>query len=210
MTDKRRPARPLTLRLGAPPEEWRLPPRRLTRGNIGKALATYRRHVEELSLGPAAGLRGLDLLLALKRKKVGGWPYGKDLTWSETANRIMSDLVILYGVRFLLRDHIFPFREYTVQYGIENEQGYDVRAGRGRLTLKGEAFNVAESFFQNKKSSSLAKLRKPPKATCRLIMFNQDAVKPGYAPRPEKGEYFVLVNVQSGDGRIVPGPQPGI
>ena len=36
------------------------------------------------------------------------------------------------------------------------------------------------------------------------MMFNHDAVKRGYAPKPASNEYFVLVQVETGDSYMVP------
>ena len=55
--------------------------------------------------------------------------------------------------------------------------GYDITATAGSFSLVGEAFNVAPSFFQAKKSSMVKKLRAQQNADYRLVIFNADAVK---------------------------------
>jgi hypothetical protein len=123
----------------------------------------------------------------------------------EAANRIMTDLVILNGVNRLLLDEVFPFDRYTVEYGNTDENGFDIRATKDGMTLLGEAFNVAPSFFQGEKTSMLKKLRGPQAtANFKIIMFNHDAVPPTYVPEIREGEFFVVVNIESGATRVVP------
>lgn len=150
------------------------------------------------------GKTGLDLLEALKREKLKAGPY-PGVTLFEAANRIMTDLVILHGVAWLLKQKILPFDSYTVEFGNEDKNGFDIKASANGKTLVGEAFNVAPSFFQIKKSSMLKKLRHNGKNTdYRIIMVNHDAVANGYEPKNEAGLYYVVVNVVSGKVRIVP------
>jgi len=79
----------------------------LSRENIDQTLVEYVTSIECLGESVAA-LRGVRLLEALKRDIVGIGPYPA-VTLFEAANRIMTDLVILYGVRWLLRNAVFPF-----------------------------------------------------------------------------------------------------
>src|SRR5579864_872215 len=123
--------------------------RSISKANAASLIATYLASVEEIknSLGD---YKVLNLFKVLKREALGAGPY-PHVTMFEAANRILSDLVILYGVKRLLDNNIFPFESYTVEYGNENQNGFDICAtGNGR-TLIGEAFNVAQSFFQTKK-----------------------------------------------------------
>jgi hypothetical protein len=115
----------------------------LTSGNIDRVLSSRTAQLEDLGR-PIVGLKGLDMLQALKRKEVGSGPY-PHVTLSEAANRIMSDLVILHGVKWLLDRRQFPFDKYEVELGIEDKNGFDVRARSGQHELVGEAFNVARS-----------------------------------------------------------------
>jgi hypothetical protein len=153
------------------------------------------------------GLNGLALIEELKRGKSGFGPYPK-VSLFESANRIMTDLVILHGVRWLLFKSNFDFKSYVVEYGNENNNGFDIRASGGGRTLIGEAFNVAPSFFQGKKAAMLKKLRIDEKADVKLIMFNHDAVAPGYVPNPPSGVHFLLVNISSGVCQMVPHELP--
>ena len=168
--------------------------RRLTRKNIDQVL---RRYVESASRVGAsvAGLRGLPLLDALKRTATRAGPYRK-VSIFEAANRIMSDLVILYGVRCLLRTNVFPFTLYRIDYGHHNKQAHDIMASARSRSLFGEAFNVAPTFFQTKKTATLKKLRKA-QADYKLVVFNHDAIDARYAPQPRKNEYFVVVNIKT-------------
>ena len=150
------------------------------------------------------GKTGVPLFMALKREKLIGGPY-PDVSLFEAANRIMSDLVILKGVADLLQSNIFPFTSYTVEFGNEDNNGFDIRASSGTISLVGEAFNVAPSFFQTKKGSALKKLRRDGiDATYRVLMFNDDAVSPSYSPKPEAGLHHILVGVESGLVQVKP------
>jgi hypothetical protein len=66
----------------------------------------------------------------LKREAVGAGRY-PNVTLFEAANRIMTDVVMLNGVRWLLKDEVFPFRAYTVEYGHGNEGAHDIEASEG-------------------------------------------------------------------------------
>lgn len=151
------------------------------------------------------GKKGIPLFIALKREKLIGGPY-PGVSLFEAANRIMSDLVILKGIAGLLKNNLLPFSSYTVEFGNENKNGFDIRASSGAVSLVGEAFNVAPSFFQTKKSSAIKKLRRDGiNATYRILMFNDDAVSPSYEPTPEAGLHHILVNIESGSVQVKPG-----
>lgn len=177
----------------------------LSKANIDRTLAEYVTSVE--SLGETISrLRGFRLFEALKRDVLGSGPYPK-VTLFEAANRIMTDLVILYGVRWLLKHEVFPFDTYSVEYGNDDTQGFDIRASSNRSTLIGEAFNVAPSFFQSKKSSMLKKLRQSTaRADFKIVMFNHDAVRTQYLPATAEGEFFVMVRVGTDEARVEPTP----
>ncbi|MBB1075788.1 hypothetical protein HUU62_15375 [Rhodoferax sp. 4810] len=164
-------------------------------------------HASLASIGESIqGKTGVSLFTALKREKLIGGPY-PGVSLFEAANRIMSDLVILGGVSGLLEGGLFPFTSYTVEFGNENKNGFDIRAASGKETLVGEAFNVAQSFFQIKKGSALKKLRRDGSdATYRILMFNDDAASPKYSPKPEAGFYHVFVGVESGKCQVRPDP----
>lgn len=152
------------------------------------------------------GLRGIALLTALKRDKLAHGPY-KNVTLFEAANRIMSDLVILRGVAALLQANAFAITQYRVEFGNEDNNGFDIRgtAPDGKLLI-GEAFNVAPSFFQVKKLKALTKMRqKGGDATFRLLLVNDDAVRIQYRPKPAAGVHYAFVNVESGELQITPG-----
>lgn len=164
-------------------------------------------HASLASIGESIqGKTGVALFTALKREKLVGGPY-PGVSLFEAANRIMSDLVILGGVSGLLKERLFPFTSYTVEFGNENKNGFDIRATSGNETLVGEAFNVAPSFFQIKKGSALKKLRRDGSdATYRILMFNDDAASQSYSPKPENGLHHVLVGVESGNVQVRPNP----
>src|SRR5260370_7551770 len=129
----------------------------LSAKNIDSQIEKYIRLIEDMG-SSIRDMRGLRLFEALKRDKVNTGPY-PHVSLFEAANRIMTDLVILYGVRWLLTNRAFPFTSYMVEFGHDNKNGFDVRSEENGRTLVGEAFNVAPSFFQGKKSSMLKKLR---------------------------------------------------
>jgi len=151
---------------------------KLNQTNIEKELADYLRSVNSIEL-PASQNDILMFMYSLKRKPLGSGPY-PDVSLFEASNRIFSDIVILFGVQRLLTNPVvgnvrLPFTEYEVGLGVEG--GNDLRAISGSHRLVGEAFNVATSFFQSKKSSMIRKLRTGEKADYRLIIFNADAVR---------------------------------
>lgn len=179
------------------------PIRKLTLDNIYKIRSDFETSLT--SLGESiAGKTGLQLLESLKREKVKTGPY-PNVTLFEAANRIMSDLVILYGVAGLLESKKFPFNEYIVEFGNEDKNGFDIRASSETATLVGEAFNVAPSFFQGKKRTALKKLReKGGQETFKIIMFNSDALPSGYMARHEPNTYQVSVQISSGSIVVEP------
>src|SRR5436190_8207746 len=132
-------------------------PARLTRLNIDSELQNYIGSMGTLG-SSIEGLRGVGLLTELKRGVAGSGPYST-VSLFEAANRIMTDLVILYGIRSLLQTRALPFDSYSVEFGHGNVQEHDLLARSGDLLLIGEAFNVAPSFFPVKKNAALRKLR---------------------------------------------------
>jgi len=183
---------------------WPPPAPELTRSNVSREVRRYAARVEALQLGPVAKKRGIDLLHALKREQVSGWPYPKKLTRSEAYNRIMTDLVILHGVRWLLANGPYPFRLYRVKYGNTGGRGFDVEANAGRRRLVGEAFNAAPSYYPKKRRDAIGKLSGPAAegATVRIILLNHDA-RP--APKAAFGLDLLSVNVRTGTCSFVRG-----
>jgi hypothetical protein len=176
---------------------------KLSASNIDPEIKAFTRSIEHLG-SSIRDMQGLRLLEALKRDKVSEGPY-PHVTLFEAANRIMTDLVILYGVRWLLKNNEFPFSCYEVEFGNENKNGFDIQAKENGRSLVGEVFNVAPSFFQGKKSSMLKKLRgKRNEADFTILMFNQDAIGKNYKPKQVEGEYFLFVDVGKGTAEIIP------
>ena len=170
----------------------------LTSANVGNLLKLFSAQIDQIGHS-IAGKTGLGLIETLKRERLGIGPY-PDVTLFEAANRIMSDLVILHGVAWLLKEQAFPFAEYTVEFGNEDKNGFDIMAKRGGKTLVGEAFNVAPSFFQGKKLSALKKLRKNgTSADYRVLLINHDAVRETYLAKGERDLFYLFVNVRSGE-----------
>jgi hypothetical protein len=177
--------------------------RDLNNQNIQKIISNYESSFADVG-GTIQGLRGKALIEALKRKRADTGPY-PHVSLFEAANRIMSDLVILHGVKCLLAENSFPFDSYRVELGHENNNDFDIVANNGAETLVGEAFNVALSFFPVKKSAALRKLRtKSQSPTYQILMFNHDAVRGSYRPKPKAGEYLVFVDIAQSVSRIHP------
>jgi hypothetical protein len=177
--------------------------RKLTKENIDLLLHTYIDEVEKIGAS-IEGKKGQALLENLKRAKVNAGPY-PEVTLFEAANRIMTDLVIYHGVKWLLENNVFPFFEYTVELGNEDNIGFDLIAANGKEKLVGEAFNVAPSFFQGKKSAMLKKLRNDgADANYKIIMVNHDAVPENYEPKNEVSVFYIIVNVWKSKAIVVP------
>ena len=177
--------------------------RKLNRENITSAIEEYESSIAEIG-GILSGLRGVELFQCLKRKQLGTGPY-PHVTLFEAANRIMTDLVILKGVKCLLESERFPFNEYVVEYGNEDSNDHDIQAEISGLLFHGEAFNVAPSFFQGKKTSMLKKLRSSERhADFKMIIANLDAVQENYSPKVTDGEFYLFVDILSNDYRLLP------
>lgn len=180
--------------------------RTFTSANIGAFIRRYRDSIRTIGQS-IEGLRGIPLLHAIKRTQLD-FGFKRPVTLFEASNRIMSDLVILYGVKAMLRDRArFPFAAYTVELGNEDRNGFDITAEQNGFRLVGEAFNVAESFFQGKKNHALRKLRsKGRSADYRVVIANNDSVDDGYRPNLQLNECFIFVNVATGRARVLTSP----
>jgi hypothetical protein len=178
----------------------------LNRQNIDSEIHEYEQSIQGIG-DTLSGLRGYSLFNCLKRTQVGSGPY-PHVTMFEAANRIMTDLVILKGVKWLLDKSTFPFDEYIVEYGNEDNNDHDITASKGGRQLSGEAFNVAPSFFQIKKYSMLKKLRgQENMPEYNIIVANLDAIKDSYSPKVREGEYYIFVDVRTGIGKLIPNVQ---
>jgi len=171
-------------------------PRNLNAANIDEAINDYLELLNQIPVSINAG-NVLELLSKIKRHKINNGPY-PHVTLFEAANRIMTDLTILYGVKDLLNGRLkdLKFDQYKVEFGNENHNDHDIMASNESEELIGEAFNVAETFFQVKKTSSLRKLRKSGgQAKILLLMYNSDAVKDLYKPEILHNEYYLPVKI---------------
>ena len=169
---------------------------KLNKNNIYNVIKKYLESISQI-IPSIISDNAINLFLKIKRENIGNGPY-PNVTYFEAANRIMSDLVILYGIKDLLEEKypqiIFP--EYSVEYGNDSKNEYDIMAKNGNKTLIGEAFNVSPAFFQGKKSVSLKKLRKcNSDNTVKIIMYNNDAVDINYEPEIIKNEYHIKVKI---------------
>jgi hypothetical protein len=168
----------------------------LSLNNIDSMIEKYKTSLNEMD-SIISGNNIIDFFYKIKRDSINKGPY-PDVTLFEAANRIMSDLVILFGIKKLLNEEYkaINFAEYHVEYGNSHDSPHDIIAENNDLKLIGEAFNVAPSFFQGKKSMSLAKLRKAKKEnTIIVLLYNADAVNKEYRPESMPNEYHIPVEI---------------
>ena len=134
-------------------------PRSLNKENINEAIEAYKVLLKDIPL-KIEETNLLALLTRLKRGEIGSGPW-KNVSIFEAANRIMTDLVILFGVKKII-DGEFPelkaFTHFDIELGNENKNDHDIISRANGKVLIGEAFNVAPSFFNVKKSKSVKKL----------------------------------------------------
>ena len=168
----------------------------LSLNNIDSMIEEYKKSLNEMD-SIISGNNIIDFFHVIKRNSIEKGPY-PNVTLFEAANRIMSDLVILFGIKKLLNGkyEAIEFTEYHVEYGNSHNSPYDIMAENNKFKLIGEAFNVAPSFFQGKKSMSLAKLRKAKKEnTIIVLLYNADAVNKEYRPESMPNEYHIPVEI---------------
>jgi hypothetical protein len=171
-------------------------PRELTKENIQAAIDDYLKVLKEVPLKIESD-NILGFLQKLKREKINAGPY-PDVSIFESANRIMTDMTILFGVKLLLNGEIpeISFDEYKVELGHGDSQDFDIEAENKDQKLVGEAFNVAETFFQPKKTKMLRKLRKQRNSSDQiLLMYNSEAVSETYRPKQKSNEFHLKVKV---------------
>lgn len=145
--------------------------------NIDAEIRKYLNLIDAIELPERQGTN-IEYMLSLKRGKIQKGPY-PNVSIFEASNRILSDIVILFGIRELLFNPRIGtidllFRKYQARLG--NEDGFDIEAEFKGENLIGEAFNVARSFFPEKMRKMRAKLSKEPTYSYRLMIFNADAV----------------------------------
>ncbi len=142
--------------------------------NVSDYIKGYLRKLGTMKL-PDLSNDPTQLFETLKRGKVAGGPYpGRSLF--ECANRVLSDLVVLFAAEQLLRkppEDLPEFREIVVRLGTNSGHDLEAKLPDGTLLL-GECFNVASSFFPTKLADGKKKLRKA-NATYRVFAFNTDA-----------------------------------
>jgi hypothetical protein len=150
--------------------------RAFNKSNIDEAITDYRDSLSNVPLSIYAD-DILSFLTKIKREEMKSGPY-PNVSLFEAANRIMTDLTILYGIRDLLNGKVLEldFLEYNVEFGNENKNKHDITANKDGKELIGEAFNVSKTFFHTKKSSSLKKLNASmDKSKILLLLYNDDA-----------------------------------
>jgi len=103
-------------------------PRTLNQQNIKQTIAVYLKLLDNIPLKFESNSI-LQLLTDIKRKELNYGPY-PHVSLFESANRIMSDLTILYGVKELLSGAIeeINFEQYNVDLGHDFNNMYDIEA----------------------------------------------------------------------------------
>ena len=178
----------------------------LTIENISGVIEEYIKSISKIPLSIQAD-SVLGLLRQLKREKVDYGPYQK-LTVFESANRIMTDLTLLFGVKELLQGK-YPeigYDRYTVEYGNENYNDHDIEATSGDLKFCGEVFNVAPSFFNSKRHSAWKKLKNSYDENTQIAIIYNAAALAGreyYNPQLLDRQYHILVDVDTHMSRFI-------
>lgn len=168
--------------------------------NIDAEVQRFRSLISDVGHS-VAGKKGIDFFESLKRDQIKAGPY-RGITLYEASNRIMTDLVILCGVRWLLKYSELPFREYNIDFGNYNKNEFDITSKHKKEFFSGEAFNVAPSYFREKCNKELDKLRAPEnKSKYRAIVVNDDALTDDDIPNLEENELFIIVSVRNGRAR---------
>lgn len=172
-------------------------PRKLTKENIESTILEYYELLEGMPLNIESE-NILELLTELKRKKTDTGPY-PNVTLFESANRIMTDLTILIGIKRLFNDAIpeINYETYNVEFGHDNFNDFDIIAEDNNQKLVGEVFNVAKQFFQPKKTKMLKKLREQGDTNDqKLLIYNSDAVSENYRPKHVSNEFHLKVDIE--------------
>jgi hypothetical protein len=120
----------------------------------------------------------IDMIFYLKRKNqknvntIG--PY-KNITVFEAANRIASDLVIIYGlIQMIENEKALRNCEVSLKLGTKHVEGEGDFLINGK---HGEAFNVANSYYPTKLAKTISNWDKKP-GKLHYILVNGDVVLP--------------------------------
>ena len=171
----------------------------LTRGNIANEIEAYLARLRLLKV-PTMPADPVSLFIELKRGRVEGGPYN-GVSLFETANRVMSDFVVLFAAARLLERPLpgLPLEQLGgIEMKLGTQDGFDLRSrlSGGGMVL-GECFNVARSFFGQKRLRSVRGLEEEPGVAHRILAFNVDAVaRPDeYGKRSSPEWSFILIDV---------------
>lgn len=137
------------------------------------------------SVKPPLGIIALvDFFESIKRQEIKGWPTDeKGVSLFEAANRILSDLILFFGVRGMLKR---PKRlgkdisrmTFELNLGVRGGPDFRAPAGSNKCIVVGEAFNVATSFFATKMNYELKKICDWDyvyrRAKYKIVMFNEE------------------------------------
>lgn len=156
----------------------------LTTDNLADTIRSYLADLATMEV-PEFPKEPIALFRMLKRRAVKGGRYPEASVF-EVANRVMSDLVVLGAAERLLTKGIpgwNALRPAAVEVAFGVAAGWDL-AGHvedGR-TFIGECFNVAPTFFADKKRRSVKGMMAEETAKHRILAFNADA-------REDSGEF---------------------
>ncbi|MCF8459207.1 MAG: hypothetical protein K9G46_00650 [Flavobacteriales bacterium] len=185
----------------------------LNNGNIQKTIDDYYKFLQLVQIDEIrthlGGMDAIGMFHELKRGVVKDGPYF-EISIFEAANRIMTDLTILFGIQELLfHERLSEYKNYRVEFGNGNKQLFDIHSDstRGGRRLVGEAFNVAPSYFHTKKSQELTKLRKYKQPSdFILLLFNQDAFTERTTLVNTEFELHLAVDVEKKHKQFNPAP----
>ena len=175
----------------------------LSADNIDQMIERHTDSIRALAV-PIAQLAGLSLGSSLKRTPARIGPYPR-LSLFEAAHRIMSDLVMLHGVKWLLKSGLFPFDAYRVER--DRRGGLDVLANNeSGAHLVGGALNVSRSSFQKRKRAVLDTLGdKRCDADFRVLMVNHDAIGRDAIRALPSRHWLLAIDVQDGAATAIRG-----
>lgn len=170
-------------------------PRELDKENIDSTIEIYKESLENIPLKIEAS-NLLNLFAVLKREPMKNGPY-EGVSLFEAANRVMTDLVILFGIKKILSGefpHLETFSKFKVEFGNENNEPHDIYSESNGKRLIGEAFNVAPSFFNVKKNKTYRKMLKcEPKPDYLILLCNSDSHD---SIKEDNGIFIIKVEIE--------------
>jgi hypothetical protein len=173
---------------------------KLNINNIDKTIELYINSMREMDTCISAETV-FELLRKIKRQPVTKGPYsGFGIALLEATNRMLNDLVILYGVKDLLRGRYkeINFPEYVVNYGDNNVQdSYDIVAEYEDKKLVGIAFSTLQNILKHRRWKSRNRLIKNfDNDVFKIIMFDDYEITKTITNEVDRNVYFMGVKVK--------------